>query len=68
MLSSMATNPAQDPIGEEAERVLRDPALRRRLEDFERRLAKGEVRTVPHKEARRRLGLDVDQSEKPSTA
>ena len=53
----MATHPAQDPISEEAERVLRDPRLRRRLEVFERRLANGEVRTVPHEEVRRRLGL-----------
>ena len=37
----MATNPAQDPIGEEAERVISDPRVRRRLEDFERRLANG---------------------------
>ncbi len=54
----MATNPAQDPISEEAERVLSDPGLRRRLEDFERRLANGEVRTVPHEEVRRRLRMD----------
>ena len=60
----MATNPAQDPIGEEAERVVSDPRVRRRLEDFERRLANGEVRTVPHEEVRRRLRMD--EKDKPA--
>lgn len=57
----MATNPANDPISEEAERVLRDPRVRSRLEDFERRLASGEVRTVPHDEVRRRLRMDENE-------
>lgn len=61
----MATDPAQDPIGEEAERVIRDPGVRRRLEDFERRLANGEVRTVPHEEVRRRLRMD--EKDKPAS-
>jgi hypothetical protein len=61
----MATNPAQDPIGEEAERVIRDPGVQRRLEEFERRLTNGEVRTVPHEEVRRRLRMD--EKDKPAS-
>jgi hypothetical protein len=65
MLSGMATNPAEDPISQEAERVIRDPRVRRRLEDFERRLASGEVRTVPNEEIRRRLRMDA--KDKPAS-
>ena len=61
----MATNPAQDPIAEEAERVVSDPRVRRRLEDFERRLANGEVKTVPNEEVRRRLRMD--ENDKPAS-
>jgi hypothetical protein len=35
-----------------------DPGLRDSLVDFEDRLARGEVRTIPDAEVRRRLGLD----------
>lgn len=58
----MATNPAHDPISEEAERVMRDPRVRQRLEEFERSLAEGEVRTVSHDEVRRRLRMDENDA------
>ena len=62
----MATNPERDPIDDEVELALSDPAIRTRLEDFEARLARGEVKTVPNDEVRRRLGLDNEDTDKPT--
>ena len=59
--------PAPDPVYDEIARILADPAIRARLEDFEERLARGEAGPrIPHEEAMRRLGLDrppVDDAE-----
>jgi hypothetical protein len=55
----MATDPLQpDPIDEEVARILADPEIRARLEDFEERFRRGELKTIPQAEVRRRLGLD----------
>ena len=63
----MATDPLQpDPIDEEVARVLADPELRARLEDFEERFRRGELKTIPHAEVRRRLGLDPPEAEPTS--
>ncbi len=60
---SMASipEPAPDPVDDDVARILADPVLRARLEDFERRLARGELGPgIPHAEARRLVGLDDD--------
>lgn len=53
----MALDPMFEPdwMAAEAERVFNDPEIRRRLADFERRLADGTLRTVPHEEVLRRF-------------
>jgi hypothetical protein len=52
---------AHDPVDDEVARILADPVLRARLEDFEARLARGELGPgIPHAEARRLVGLDDD--------
>jgi hypothetical protein len=64
----MATNPLQpDPIDEEVERLLADPEIRARLEDFEERFKRGELKTIPHAEVRRRLGLDPPEAGQTSS-
>lgn len=61
----MATDPLQpDPIDEEVARILADPKLRARLEDFEERFQRGELKTIPHAEVRRRLGLDPPEEQR----
>lgn len=63
----MATDPLQpDPIDEEVARILSDPDLRARLEHFEERFRGGELKTIPHAEVRRRLGLDPPETEPTS--
>ena len=58
--------PDRDPIDEEVERVLADPAIRARLEDFERRLAEGRLGPgIPTSEVRRRLGMPPEGSKSP---
>lgn len=62
-ISSMASVPqhAHDPVDDEVTRILADPVLRARPEDFERRLARGELGPgIPHAEARRLVGLNDD--------
>jgi hypothetical protein len=61
----MPNEPAPDPIAREAQRVMRDPRVRKRLEEFERRLAEGSVRAVPHDEVRRRYRMDEPDGRKP---
>jgi hypothetical protein len=58
---AVATPSPRDPIDEEIDILLSDPDIRARLTDFEDRLARGEVRTVPHSEVRRRLRLNEEQ-------
>jgi len=55
---AMGAHQEADWVAAEAERVFSDPEMRRRLEAFERRLADGTLRTVPHEEVLRRFGLD----------
>jgi hypothetical protein len=58
--------PDRDPIDEEVELLLAHPALRARLEDFERRLAEGRLGPgIPTSEVRRRLGMPPEGSETP---
>lgn len=52
---AMGAHDNPDRMAEEAERVFNDPAIRRRMDDFERRLADGTLRTVPHEEVLRRF-------------
>jgi len=58
----VATRPQPDPIDHEIDRLLSDPDIRARLTDFEARLSRGEVRTVPHAEVKRRLGLKEEHT------
>lgn len=48
-----------DPVDEEVERLLADPDVRRRLDDVDNAIANGSLKTIPHEEVRRRLGLDA---------
>ena len=65
----MSPNPVEpDLIDKEVARLLADPELRTRLEDFEERLRRGELRTVPHADVRRRLGLDPPPPRRPDRA
>ena len=60
-MSRMATQPHSDadPVSEEIARILRDdPALRRRLQEYDRKRKRGELELVSHDEALRQLGLD----------
>jgi hypothetical protein len=58
--------PVPDPIDEEVERLLEHPAVRKRLEDFDRRLAEGTLgEGIPHSEVRRRLGMPLQEPEPP---
>jgi hypothetical protein len=52
----MATDPI-DPVEEEVRRVLADPTVQSRLDAFEERVDRGELRGIPHNEARRVVGL-----------
>jgi hypothetical protein len=64
----MATDPLQpDPIDEEVAALLADPEVRARLEDFEERFRRGELKTIPHAEIRRRLGLDPPEADQTSS-
>jgi hypothetical protein len=45
--------------------ALREPEIRQRLEESQRRFEAGETRTIPHEEVRRRLGLDEPASTEP---
>jgi hypothetical protein len=64
----MVTNPLQpDPIDEELARLLADPELRARSEDFEERFKRRGLKTIPHAEVRRRLGLDPSEADQPSS-
>ena len=63
----MATNPLKpDPIDEEVAALLAVPELRARLEDFEWRFKRGELKTIPQAKVRRRLGLDPPEAEQTS--
>jgi len=51
--------PQRDPVDEEIERVLAaDPGLLKRLKEYDRKRALGELELIPHEEALRRLGFD----------
>lgn len=54
-----ATDPEPvDPVDEELAQLLRDPAVRMRLEEFERRPSENQFgKAVSHSEARRVVGL-----------
>lgn len=54
-----ATHPEPvDPVDEELAQLLRDPAVRMRLEEFERRRGENQLgKAVSHNEARRVVGL-----------
>ena len=54
-----ATHPEPvDPVDEELAELLRDPAVRTRLEEFERRRGHHQLgKAVSHNEARRVVGL-----------
>jgi hypothetical protein len=54
-----------DPVGDELDALLRQPEIRQRLEESQRRFEGGETRTIPHEEVRRRLGLEEPASEEP---
>jgi hypothetical protein len=57
----MATEqqPDRDPIDQEIERVLADnPGLLERLKAVDGKRQRGELKTLPHEEALRRLGID----------
>lgn len=58
-MMAMATRPEPvDPVDEELAALLRDPKVRRRLVDFERRRQEGRPGAgVSHNEARRVVGL-----------
>jgi hypothetical protein len=56
--------PVPDPIDEEVERLLEHPVVRKRLDDFERRLAAGTLgEGIPHSEVRRRLSMPPQEPE-----
>jgi hypothetical protein len=68
-MATWSPNPLQpDPLDEEVERLLADPQIRGRLEDFEARLNRGELTTIPHAEVRRRLGLDPPHADSSADA
>jgi hypothetical protein len=48
-----------DPVDEEVESLLADPAVRKRLDDVDKAIANGSLKTISHDEVRRRLGLDA---------
>jgi len=51
--------PERDPIAEELAQVLADnPGLLEELKEDDRKRRLGELKTVPHEEVLRRLGLD----------
>ena len=51
--------PQPDPVDEEVARLLADPAVRKRLDDVDKAIADGSLKTIPNEEVRRRLGLDA---------
>jgi hypothetical protein len=58
--------PVPDPVDEELERLLEHPVVRKRLDDFERRVAEGTLEEgIPTSEVRRRLGLPPQEPEPP---
>lgn len=59
---AIAPQPEHDPIDQEIERILADnPDLLKRLQEYDRKRASGDLDLIPHEEAMRRLGLDVSE-------
>ena len=64
----MAAHP-EDPVGDELDALLKQPEIRQRLDESQRRFEAGETRTTPHEEVRRRLGItDSSPPEEPPSA
>jgi hypothetical protein len=51
------SDPVPDPVDDELESLLAQPAVQARLTEFEQRLQADELDLVAHSEVRRQLGL-----------